>query len=126
MEGAGVSSASVVLSFPLVVASMFPLLGVALLEGLAVRAYFLLGYWPSYNAPDPKSIPSFAPLHRSLLLEWFAWMPWGALLGIVAMAGLALADSLPKSIRLLPLYCWSFWFVMLLVDPFGSREWYAD
>ncbi len=94
----------------------------------AIRARAYLGYWPSYNHPDPKALPlTYGPL--PMWLE--SLVPPMGLLALVALSLLVMRRAVPRRWWLwLAVFLWpAIWtaFVVLgRADPGGVIEWYFD
>lgn len=94
----------------------------------AWRASRFLGHWPSYDNPDPKSMPvSLVP--PTTYLDWIVAVS-GAVLGFVALAFVLRRIRKPK----LRMLCgsaflfggWIAGFALLWLDPGGVFEWICD
>ncbi|MFY9823450.1 MAG: hypothetical protein WAM82_18865 [Thermoanaerobaculia bacterium] len=94
----------------------------------ALRARLYLGFWPSYDRPDPKQIP----LDAGPLPEWVE--PAAALLVLAALAGVSMivmARRVPKRWWLWTavavwLLAWGCAYGILRWDPWGFIDWALD
>jgi MFS family permease len=104
-----------------------PLFGITLLYTFALRAALFLGHWPSYNNPDPKTLPDrFHP--QSEFLEIV--LPLVISVSVTNLVAF-LVTRVRSNDRFLyavgmALASWVISYILIVLDPVGVLNWYLD
>jgi len=113
--------------YALWILSVHPLIVYFSLYFLFIHARIFLGHWPSYGNPDPKTLPDGFDPYFAFFDTAFESLPWSFLATIVTYPLLALPGLRPATRSLwVPACVWGVCFTLLVLDPFGAFNWYAD
>ena len=96
---------------------------VALLLGVhadAIAATFYLGHFPSYNNPDPETLPGWLSIPSILLVPTLFLWPF-LLPALLRRWGISQPAQLLSSLVLF-IFAWTFF----LLDPLGVLSWIID
>jgi hypothetical protein len=106
--------------------AVFPLLLIGSLLWYAFETRLYLGYWPSYNRPDPKQL-GWWPQHLAILLGLMSF-PWVGLATVaVAIFGRSRSRDFPLwKIILTGCACMELLILYLKFDPGGFLGWFMD
>lgn len=106
--------------------AVFPLLLLAAFLGYVIEARLSLGYWPSYDHPDPKNMGWW--IQHNLLFVGFMGFPVTSLLAVeLAVMGRLCSRDFPFCKLLAAVIASILGLILFLrADPGGFVVWYCD